>query len=301
VRFGTRNCPACGAGYETSKPLIASTTTAESLEFATLCEYWRGFRSDSVHFTYVRCERCSQVFCPTYFSPAQLDELYSFMPDNTNGELLSTLVRTQLQYVRQIRSYGYSGGRILDIGADIGLLIQEIAQNLDTQSDAVEPNTGVHGALSQVVGDGGIIATSLSDLPNGATYDLIAGVHVLDHIVNLRETIERVASKVKKGGHIYFVTHNERSLLRRLLGRRWPPFCLQHPHLFDRRTLAAAFVRAGFTNVQISPTTNYFSLRHIARVGCQLLGLPQKISRLVPPLVIPMRLGNIAVQATWPG
>lgn len=280
---------------------MASKTTAESLDFTTLCEYWRGFRSDSVHFTYARCEKCAQAFCPTYFSDAQLDQLYSSMPDNTNGETLSTLQRTQRDYARQISSYGYSGGRILDIGADIGLLIKELSPNDRVRVDAVEPNVGVHKALSSVLAGRGTIALSLSDLPDDAKYDLIAGIHVLDHIVDLQATVSAITKKVSDHAHVYFVTHNERSLLRKLLGRRWPPFCLQHPHLFDKRTLASVFMSAGFVNIRVVRTRNYFSLRHVALVACQLLGLPPRFSRIVPDVVIPMRLGNIAVQATWPG
>jgi hypothetical protein len=144
------------------------------------------------------------------------------------------------------------------------------------------------------------VAGSWSGLPTDARYDLIAGIHVLDHLIDLRGAIEQVIQRIRPGGQVYFVTHNERSLMRRLLGRRWPPFCLQHPHLFDQHTLRYIFENAGFVNVQVRKTTNYFSLRHIARVATQLLGLPARLANIAPSVALPLKLGNISVQATWP-
>jgi hypothetical protein len=88
--------------------------------------------------------------------------------------------------------------------------------------------------------------------------------------------------------------------MRRLLGRRWPPFCLQHPHLFDHRTLAKLFEDSGFVDVKVRRTTNYFSLPHIVQVATELLGLPKRIVAFVPPVVLPLKLGNISVQGKWP-
>jgi len=299
----SRSCPQCGtAGTENSQSVVAARSLAESLDFAELREYWRGFRSDSTFFTYVRCQSCQFAYCVNYFSDEQLQELYAFMPDNTNDEDLNLLRKTQRGYQRQITSYGFCGTRVLDVGADIGLLAETIRQHdSSVVVDAIEPNRGVHDTLQAALGSSGHVVGSWAGLPTDARYDLIAGIHVLDHLIDLNQAVREVVGRIRPGGHIYFVTHNERSLMRRLLGRRWPPFCLQHPHLFDQRTLKRVFENAGFIDVQVRRTTNHFSLRHIARVATQLLGAPARLATLVPPLALPLKLGNISVQGRWPG
>jgi len=281
---------------------MSATTPAESQSIEQLREYWRGFRSDSTFFTYVRCQSCQFAYCVNYFNDDQLQELYAFMPDNTNDENLDLLRKTQRGYQRQIASYGFRGIRVLDVGADIGLLAEAIRQHHSSVVvDAIEPNRGVHDTLQAALGSSGHVAGSWAELPTDVRYDLIAGIHVLDHLIDLNKAVQEVVGRIRPGGQVYFVTHNERSLMRRLLGRRWPPFCLQHPHLFDQRTLKRVLENAGFVDVRVRRTTNYFSLRHIARVATQLLGLPARVATVVPPLALPLKLGNISVQGRWPG
>ena len=297
-----RVCPACGARSALARTAISATTPAESQSIEQLREFWRGFRSDSTFFTYVRCQSCQFAYCANYFSDDQLQELYAFMPDNTNDEDLDLLRKTQRGYQRQLTSYGFSGSRVLDVGADIGLLAEAIRQHdSSVVVDAIEPNRGVHDTLQAAIGSSGHVASSWEALPTDTRYDLIAGIHVLDHLIDLSQAVQEVVGRIRPGGHIYFVTHNERSLMRRLLGRRWIPFCLQHPHLFDQRTLKRVFENAGFVDVRVRRTTNHFSLRHIARVATQLLGLPARVATVVPPLALPLKLGNISVQGRWPG
>ena len=298
----TRSCPLCGSMRIGESPVVSPPRrVAESLQFGELRDYWRGFRSDATFFTYARCESCSFVYAPNYFTEEQLTELYGFMPNNTNNESMHPLRETQRGYQREIREYGFRGAQILDIGADIGLLVEAFRQiATSVVVDAIEPNVGVHKDLQAAVGAQGRVVGSWKDLPGDARYDLIAGIHVLDHIVNLKAAIGEVTSRIRPGGQIYFVTHNERSLMRRLLGRRWPPFCLQHPHLFDHRTLAKLFEDSGFVDVKVRRTTNYFSLPHIVQVATELLGLPKRIVAFVPPVVLPLKLGNISVQGKWP-
>ena len=297
----TRSCPCCNEPSESETFLASANSPAETQSIENLRDYWRGFRPDSTFFTYVRCELCGFAYCSRYFTEPQLDELYSFMPDNTNNEDIDLLRKTQNAYERQIKAYGFGGSRALDVGADIGLLAEALrSRDSRVSIDAIEPNRAVHPELQSAIGPGGRIADTWAGLPDDARYDLIAGIHVIDHLVDLRGTIEQVVQRIRPGGQVYFVTHNERSLMRRLLGRRWPPFCLQHPHLFDRHTLRRIFENAGFVNVQVRRTTNYFSLRHIARVATQLLGLPTRLANIAPPVALPLKLGNISVQATWP-
>lgn len=297
-----RKCPACNSSSSSATLTVRAKSPAEEQDLSVLKDNWRGFRADPTFFTYLRCGSCCFLYCSEYFSQSQLVELYGDMPDNTNNEDLMLLRKTQEGYQRQISKYGFKGAQILDIGADIGLLGESLQRlNPRITVDAIEPNKSVHSALQNAIGSHGRIAHSWQDLPSDARYDLITGIHVLDHLIDLKTEVEQLVNHLRPGGQIYFVTHNERSVMRRLLGRRWPPFCLQHPHLFDYRTLRRVFEDAGFGEIRIRRTTNYFSLRHIALVGVQLLGLSQKLPRFVPAIPLPLKLGNISVQGKWLG
>lgn len=296
--FQVRICPNCSLDQVVDKTVAESKFRAESLDFESLTEYWRGFRSDSVFFTYVRCAACGTVYAKEYFSDQQLETLYGFMPDNTNSESVSVLSKTQMGYARQIKSNGFQGGRVLEVGADIGLLVEAFKKlGMVSHIDAVEPNLNVRSSLEQSLDVAGKAYDSIDDLPTSERYDLVAGIHVLDHLTDLQMFLKKVVTMLNPDGQVYFVTHNEKSLLRILLGRKWPPFCPQHPHLFNPETIRAALEKYGFEDVRVRRTTNYFSIRHIVRVASQLFGLSERLVNRVPELGIPITLGNISVQA----
>lgn len=92
------------------------------------------------------------------------------------------------------------------------------------------------------------------------------------------------------------VTHNEGSLLRRLMGRRWPPFCLQHPELYNPRSIAGLLARTGYSSVRVKRAKNYFPLAFMARQAAHAAGL--KLDRVpLPQTVVGLRLGNMLTLA----
>jgi hypothetical protein len=237
------------------------------------------------------------LYCPAYFTQTQLDELYESMPDNTAGEELKHLRRTQRGYVRKIERLKELEGRWLDVGADIGLLGEQII-SLEPKAiiDAIEPNVAVHGELSQRLGPGSRISTSWNEVED-VTYDGVVAIHVLDHLIDLGRDLDSVSGHLRTGGIFMAVVHNEQSLLRRILGRKWPPFCLQHPHLFSPVTLRRALETRGFQVESIRRTTNFFTLHHLATVAFSVLGIPKTATKYVPRILVPLPLGNIEVVA----
>jgi predicted TPR repeat methyltransferase len=219
------------------------------------------------------------------------------MDDNTAGEDENVLQRTQLRYVSNLAKKLRVRGNWLELGADIGLLTQSLLKQSEINSvDVIEPNTAVHGRLRDSLNERGQI---LDDLSSAASnyYDGVAAIHVLDHITDLSTHLSSINSVLKPGGYVCFVTHNEKSILRKAISRRWPPFCLQHPQLFSPDSISDVLERQGFSVIAVERTANYFNLRHIATVAFAVFKIPKKLSVLVPSISVPLRLGNIATYA----
>jgi hypothetical protein len=106
-----------------------------------------------------------------------------------------------------------------------------------------------------------------------------------------------LASKLKAGGRVLIVTHDEHSFLARVLGRRWPAFCLQHPHLFNSESTEKFLRSCGLKTVASAKTVNYFPALYLAKHLLYALGI-RAASRLPgggPALGL--RLGNRATIA----
>jgi hypothetical protein len=97
-----RVCPGCGDKKGLSHVETSSLTPAESVEWQDIKDSFIGLRAEQVFFSYSRCDICELLFCHTYFSQSQLNELYSVMPNNLMGEDVGTASKTQYGYAKQI-------------------------------------------------------------------------------------------------------------------------------------------------------------------------------------------------------
>lgn len=291
-----RLCPSCGSSATSSTPEVRSRMPAEELPDDQLVELFVGLRPEQSFFTYFRCT-CGLLWNPMYFSGEALKEIYSSMPQNTSvmGERESA--KTQQGYASLIARSAPRGGVYLELGADVGLLAERIIQSLKPEFTlAVEPNIDVHGRLQQSIGPSGTVFQYLREVDLDRQINLVAAVHVLDHLLDPKDQLSAIRDKMGSGV-AFFVVHNERSALRSVMRTRWAPFCLQHPQLFNPRTLNDVARSTGFVTSAITRTTNWLSLRQAGVLGASVTSFPMAAARKLPTTAIPIRLGNIALIA----
>ncbi len=279
---------------------MASAPPAESLPFDDLRSSWRGFfRDRKPFFTYARCPACAQLYAPRYFTPAQLEQLYGQMDDNTGGQDESLMARAQRGYWELLRRHAkIVPGDYLELGPDIGLFTRAaLAESSLRKFWLVEPNQAVHPALQQlsgarphaVVGD----LARIAEIPDG-TLALAVAIHVLDHLLEPQPLLELIARKLVPGGCVFAVTHSERSLAARIFGARWPAYCLQHPQLYAPHTLRQAFECAGLRDIRVERTTNYFPASYLLQHAAFAAGLGEFTVPVPASWVLALKLGNIA-------
>ena len=290
-----RPCPQCKCEEYVLPAESRAKVPAESLSFQEISKYFVGFREDQIFFSFHRCSNCNLLYSPKYFSNEQLDILYADMPDNLLGEDKSIISKTHQGYVKQILKKVKKSSVYLEIGPDIGLVTRlAISQFEPNKVILTEPNVSVHSELLinsksnaevLLIDDVGVLGDQRPDL--------IVGVHVYDHLLNPLEELVKLNSKSAPGAKIAFVVHNEKSIIRKILGKKWPPFCLQHPQLYNKKTIKQILELAGWKIVSIQPTINWFSLRHFARMGGGLIGINPRLFSLIPNIQIPIKLGNM--------
>lgn len=293
-----RDCPSCGHDSNKNEIEVAAKTKAEELSDRELREYFIGFRKDQCFFSYARCSSCGILYCPKYFSQEALNELYSNMPDNTTVSGEQDSERTQKGYARFFRSF-HSKPKYLEIGADIGLLTREFSSRFNAiQADAIEPNLEVHERFLAGLNVPSSVYSDGTSVPVNSKYDAIAAIHVVDHLLHPMTELRANKERLLDGGQFLIVVHNEKSFLRKLLHKKWPPFCLQHPQLFNPSTISEMLQNAGLTTVKIQKTQNYLSLRQVFTLANSIGLFPRNGLSRIPEWSAPIRLGNIAIIST---
>lgn len=294
-RYIRRSCPGCEVEQVDSRPSCSSIPPAESMDVETLKERWSGFFREKVFFSYSRCENCEMLYCPVYFSNDQLTHLYSLMPHNMAGLPLKALERTQQGYFEVLREFSALEGDYLEVGPDLGFLAQLCAQRGKFKRLWLfEPNQTVHQELERkVAGMSHKVFPGMFDFTAvpGNQISVLSMVHVLDHLVDPRRILENMKPALAKNAAVLFVSHDESSVLSRFLGRKWPPYCLQHPQLFNPKTITRLLESAGYQVLCVRKSYNYYPLgyllKHLAwAMGVRAMWLPDLFS-------LPLKLGNI--------
>jgi len=296
----SRACPSCS---ETAGSIaVQAKTPAETLTLDALTPYWRGFFNEKTFFSYFRCHQCKLMYCPTFFTDQQLEALYAQMPDNTAGNSLEMLQKTQGGYFQQLKPYAQMEGAYLETGPDLGLFTQHIInEGHFSKYWLFEPNKAVWPNLTRRFPRPNEVHLSSEMFGFGPVPDesvqLAVMVHVLDHLLDPLSILLQLRQKLKPGSTVAFVTHDESSLLAKLTRAGWPPYCLQHPQLFNAKSITGLLSKAGFKVLAVQRTSNYFPATYLLKHLLWALGiqvnLPQSNS-----LQLPLKLGNILTIAT---
>ena len=285
-------CPVC------SEEMFSKVVECgEDFDSSNIKDIWANSPHD-FFFPFYKCSKCSTYYTHEYVSEPEIPKLYSLLKDNLFGVDKDTYFKIQHSYALMIKKYLGIGNREKDIdyfeiGPDHGTLQKIITAEVSEVRNLVlvEPNQSCWPSLEKLKPK-----QLLSDFKNlqlpAQSLDLAVAVHVLDHMLFPNEFLSSLAEKMRKGACIFIVVHNGESWLRHLMGRKWPPFCIHHPQIFNDLSLARILKSNGFKNVKVIRTMNKFPLGFLLSNALSLLGL--KISWSWGPK-ISLPLGNIAV------
>jgi hypothetical protein len=218
------------------------------------------------------------------------------MPDNLLGESKGTALKTQSRYAAYFSSGLADIENYLELGPDVGLVSKTISEKFKTKNAVlVEPNESIHEELRRnSTGFENLVITSgKNGLPENTNNELLVGVHVFDHLIDPVSSLKNLRSSASDMARIGIVVHDENSIISKLLKTKWPPYCLQHPQLYNRNTLNKLLEVSGWEIVRISKSTNYFHIDNIATMLFNVLGIKGDLKKLIPHIQIPIKLGNL--------
>jgi SAM-dependent methyltransferase len=291
-------CPICGGREKT--PVFDATLPPDFDERAPPSPY-------SAHYCINRCSDCGLIHSSPVMNEQGVTALYEHSRE-TNvlpGEE-DNVRRTMSLYYRLAAPHVLARQRVLDIGCDMGFLLEAAAADGFAEMHGIEPNP-VARQVAERVASAHIGAQFFEQTKYPADhFDLISMVHVLDHLFDPSVVLNQALANLRPGGIVLAVVHNVGSPLAKLLGERFAIFNLYHHYFFDEHTLAELFRRHGFEVIKVSPTYNCYSLGFFVR---RAPGVPEAIRNAVLrvlefgqvislPLTIPV--GNIGIVARRP-
>jgi SAM-dependent methyltransferase len=299
--FLSRLCPVCST-EPSAKVDIKSDVVAEALDFDALVPCWNGFFKEKVFFSYTRCSCCNLLYAPTFFNGQQLEQLYGQMPPNMAEVPMEALRRTQRGYFDVLKSCSDLSGGFIEVGPDIGLFTENCVR--DGSYDEYwlfEPNRDVLPTLTKIVeGHKYTVIHDMFGFSHVPDHTVSAAVmiHVLDHLLDPVATLRELREKLKPNARLLLVTHDESSLLRRIVGWRWPAFCLQHPQIYSPESMHNLLEAAGFDVIERRKTVNFFEISFLLKHLLWAFGFKTQSVPSFGRFTLGLKLGNMLTIAT---
>lgn len=300
-QYLSRQCPICQKDTKFNIE-VSSEKRAENFGCEELTPYWNGFFKEKLFFSYARCLGCQLLFAPIFYRPDQLEALYGQMPPNMDVVPMQALLKTQRGYFNELKKYSTLDNGYIEVGPDIGIFTVNCSREGKFDSYWLcEPNREVFAALEKSVGDNKF--TIIEDMFGfSAIPDQCASVavmiQVLDHLLDPVATLSELKTKLLPNAKLLLVTHNEKSLLRKIVGWKWPAFCLQHPQIYNPQSITKLLERSGYRVESIQRSANYFQFSFLLKHLLWTFGIKVKSVPAIFNFTIGLKLGNIITIAT---
>jgi hypothetical protein len=281
---------------------VSSLQRAEDLSYESLVPYWNGFFKEKIFFTYARCEECALLFAPIFYDLDQLGALYEQMPPNMDLVPMAALVKTQRGYFEELKKFSSLKNGYIEIGPDIGIFTENCSREGEFNNYWLcEPNREVAGTLAKSVGNNQFTIIEdmfgFSQIPDHSAGAAVM-IQVLDHLLDPIATLTELRAKLLPDAKLLIVTHNEQSLLRKIVGWRWPAFCLQHPQIYNPNSITKLLEKSGYKVNSIEKTRNYFEFSFLLKHLLWAFGIKVKSVPSIFNFTIGLKLGNIVTIAT---
>jgi 2-polyprenyl-3-methyl-5-hydroxy-6-metoxy-1,4-benzoquinol methylase len=245
------------------------------------------FRITDAHYgttaAIFQCQDCDFVQCSDL--EGVLD-YYVYM-DDQGYEQTRQERALQARKLLQVATRHRPSGRLLDVGAGSGILVEE-ALKLGFAAEGIEPAR----SLQQEASRRGLPVRSgvLPQAEVAGPYDVVTLIDVIEHVPDPLGLLTQIRDLMTPESICVLVTPDVGSIAARLMGWRWWHYRVAHIGYFSRNTLQKALRAVALTAIETSRPTWYFPASYLAsRVMGYLppslrLSVPKTLNRLTVPL-----------------
>jgi 2-polyprenyl-3-methyl-5-hydroxy-6-metoxy-1,4-benzoquinol methylase len=202
------------------------------------------------------CRQCGFKFCPHMNDVLRL---YVHMEDEQYEETRSERAVQAEKLLRDIAVF-HPGGRLLDVGAASGILVEQaILAGYD--ASGIEPSEALQQRAKQLN-----LPVELGVLPAaqlGSDFDIVTFMDVLEHVPNPVDVLGNIANVLGDTGICVIATPDIDSFVSRVMGHKWWHFRLAHIGYFSRKTLTQAVEAAGMEVICSSRPSWYFPASYL--------------------------------------
>ncbi len=165
-------------------------------------------------YSFFRCKNCKTIFLPKLPSKRVLNKYYSSQFTYNDGKQNENVIRKQSKCIlSSLKKLSNNAQTICDVGSGYGYFMDE-ARKKGYIVEGVEPSIQLADYTFkkyQLPVYSGNLASYI--IKNNNQFDIVTCIHVIEHVVNIKEFISQLVRLVKPGGVLFIETPNSDSHL----------------------------------------------------------------------------------------
>ncbi|MGZ5194616.1 MAG: class I SAM-dependent methyltransferase [Ramlibacter sp.] len=258
-----RPCPVCDAG-----PDKAVLFLEDSIDAARLSEFSFASRKVPEYMSHrlVRCTVCDVVYVDSPPDAQQLANAYHVAAYDSAEEAddaAAAYLRAAQAALRQLPRRRSA----LEIGTGTGIFLECLRSEGFSELAGVEPSAAAINAAPlhrRAWLREGVFQESDFE---AASFDLVCCFMTLEHVREPRAIADAAMRLLRPGGAFVAVTHDYRSPVNRLLGKRSPIIDIEHMQLFSAASVRRLFEGSGYERIAVNAFVNRYRTSYWLRLA----------------------------------
>lgn len=257
-----RACPVCHTDHD-----LASLFLDENIDAEKLSSYSFASRKTPEFMTHrlVQCPVCDLVYAnqpPTEDELLRAYHVAEYDSAEEANDAASAYMRAMFVPLKNIKNKQ----RALEIGTGTGIFLELLYNAGFLEVRGVEPSQAAIAAAPPHRRTW-ILEGKFDERDfESQSFDLICCFMTLEHVRDPKLLVDAAFRLLRPGGYLITITHNYRSTVNRLLGRRSPIIDIEHMQIFSDKSIHYLFGIAGFKSVAARAFVNTYSLSYWVRL-----------------------------------
>lgn len=281
----SRSCPVCHTDCGKAKLFLKN-----NIDPAKLSGYSFASRKEPEYMCHqlVQCTHCDLVYANHPPSEGELAHAYHVASYDSSEEA-NDAAAAYIQAIRPTLNRLARRQGVLEIGTGTGIFLECLSREGFTELVGVEPSSAAIAAAEEY--RRAWIREGIFEEKNFApeSFDLICCFMTMEHVRDPNIIANAALRLLRPGGAFVTVTHDYRSLVNRLLGKRSPIIDIEHMQLFSKRSVHQLFENAGYVDISVKAFVNTYSLRYWMR----LAPLPRVMKSAISSLMASLGVENV--------
>ncbi|MHB0827796.1 class I SAM-dependent methyltransferase [Stutzerimonas nitrititolerans] len=211
------------------------------------------------HYDVMACKGCGFVYASDIPDQSALNQFYQAVEHHLHAELPPGLARIHADFFQFVHHHASlsSDARILDIGSGMGHFLHHFQKAGFKDLQGMEPSLAAAELARKTYGLN-IHSASMDTFTASKRFDLISLCGVLEHIADLRRSMERISALLRDDGYLFIAVPDASSFGRAVPAEPFLEFALEHINFFSATSLDNLLRACGFEKVIVASQHNDF-------------------------------------------